>query len=122
MFKRAVNIVEIAALIVAAVFVVLLFTNEASGGDRSSLPYSADPVLVAGEELYTNQCARCHGRLGGGGAGPQLNDGRMLVAYPDLTQQVAVISNGQGGMPAFGSRLDASEIEAVARYTREALG
>ena len=121
MFKRVVNVVEIAALVVAAVFVVLLFTNEASGGDRSSLPYAADPVLVAGEGLYNDNCARCHGRLGGGGAGPQLSGGRAVANYPDIAGQIAVIADGKGGMPSFGGRLDAGEIEAIARYTREAL-
>jgi cytochrome c oxidase subunit 2 len=82
---------------------------------------TADPVLVEGRDVYQARCASCHGASGGGGAGPALNDGRMVDAYPDVADQIDVIANGRGAMPAFGERLSAEEIEAVVRYTREVL-
>jgi mono/diheme cytochrome c family protein len=81
----------------------------------------ADPVLEVGQQVYENECARCHGAEGGGGFGPKLADGQMAVVYPDIDDEIGVIANGRNGMPAFSARLDPEEIEAVARYTREAL-
>ena len=41
--------------------------------------------------------------------------------YPDPADQIAVVTNGRGGMPAFGDRLSAEEIAAVVEYTRTVL-
>ena len=81
-------------------------------------------------------CAQCHDHpfadwtqkqfyemaafMGGGGAGPKLA-GRMEDVYPDIADQIAVIANGRGSMPAFGSALTPEQIEAVAKYEREVL-
>jgi mono/diheme cytochrome c family protein len=82
---------------------------------------SPDPVLVAGRNVFARRCATCHGLGGGGGRGPKLSDGRVVQRYPDVADQVAVVTNGRGGMPKFGDVLDPDEIEAVVRYTREVL-
>lgn len=79
-----------------------------------------DPVLQQGAEVYGTRCASCHGQSGGGGAGPKLA-GRMEEVYPDIADQIAVITNGRGSMPAFGSALTPEQIEAVAKYEREVL-
>jgi mono/diheme cytochrome c family protein len=80
-----------------------------------------DPVLEVGQQVYENECARCHGVEGGGGFGPKLADGQVVVVYPDIADEIDVIANGRNGMPGFSARLDPDEIEAVTRYTREAL-
>lgn len=80
-----------------------------------------DPVLEVGQSVYENECARCHGAEGGGGFGTKLADGQVVIVYPDIADEIDVIANGRNGMPAFSDRLDPEEIEAVARYTREAL-
>ena len=78
MFKRIVNVVEVLAVIAAAVFLVLLFANEPdSGGDGGG--GNASP----GAALFASNCARCHGGDGGGGLGPQLSDGKVA---DDLTE------------------------------------
>jgi len=79
----------------------------------------ADPALVTGESVYADQCARCHGVGGRGLNGPALVG--IEETYPDLADQIAVIEVGRSGMPAFGARLSADDIEAVARYEREVL-
>jgi mono/diheme cytochrome c family protein len=80
-----------------------------------------DAVLVQGRDLYQANCVQCHGGSGGGGRGPQLNGGAALVSYPDIADQIALVTDGKGGMPAYGDRLEPAEIEAVVRYTREVL-
>jgi mono/diheme cytochrome c family protein len=85
----------------------------------SSNEASGDPELDRGRDVYSTNCARCHGPDGGGGVGPKLNDGLMETRFPDIEDQIAVITNGMGAMPAWEGTLDPDEIQAVARYTRE---
>lgn len=80
-----------------------------------------DPVLETGQQVYENECARCHGDTGGGGFGPKLSEGQMAVVYPDIADEIAIVAEGRSGMPGFSVRLDPDEIEAVVRYTREVL-
>ena len=80
-----------------------------------------DPVLVEGRAVYTRRCAGCHGTGGDGGRGPKLAEGRVVERYPEIEDQVEVVTNGRGGMPAFADTLGPAEIEAVVRYTREVL-
>jgi len=82
---------------------------------------TGDPVLVEGQQIYSQNCASCHGANGGGGYGPKLA-GVVEAKYPNIDDQIALITNGKGGMPAFGKKLSADQITAVARYTREVLG
>lgn len=80
-----------------------------------------DPVLVTGREVFGAQCTSCHGTNGGGDRGPDVRAASMLDAYPDIADQIGVVADGRGGMPAFGAALTADEIDAVVRYTREVL-
>lgn len=81
-----------------------------------------DPVLVEGRSVYSDRCSSCHGASGGGTRnGPRLSGGRLLQAYPDPGDAVAVVSEGRDRMPAFGGLLTAGEIDAVLRYINEVL-
>ena len=91
-----------------------------------SVPLGADgepdAVLQLGQDIYGRRCAACHGADGGGGRGPELNDGELEQAYPTIDDLVGVIVDGKGSaMPGFGESLSAEERLAVARYTREVL-
>jgi len=68
---------------------------------------SAPPV--DGAAVYAERCASCHGSEGEGGAGPSLQ-----ASTTSLADQVAIIGDGRGGMPAYGSVLSAAELDAVA--------
>lgn len=110
-------------LVAAAVvvFVVLLFTNEPTP------PPAVHPDVVAaaggvdGAAIFGQRCAGCHGGDGSGGIGPRLAAGRVLAVFPDPQEQIAVVADGRGGMPAFAERLTAEEIAAVVEYTRTVL-
>ena len=109
MFKRLVNVVEVLALIAAAVFFVLLFTNEPdTGGNANASP---------GATVFAENCARCHGSDGGGGLGPQLSGGAVAKDLSEA-EEVAVVTNGRSGMPAFGGDLSPEQIKQVVAYTR----
>ena len=81
-----------------------------------------DSVLAAGREIYSSRCARCHGSSGAGGTGPKFDEGAVVEAYPDIADQIEIISTGKNGMPSFAGALSKDQLAAVARYTREVLG
>jgi mono/diheme cytochrome c family protein len=102
-----------------------------------------DPVLAEGEEIFSSQCAGCHGGSGEGGTGRPLA-GEVYLTFPNIEDHLAWITNGSpapgtpygdpnrpggqhisqdswGAMPAFGNSLTEEQILAVARYEREVL-
>ena len=76
-----------------------------------------------GAVLYRTSCQACHmaGGEGASGAGvyPALAKNQKLrtARYP-----VFVVTNGQKGMPPFGSMMDDEQIAAVVNYIRANLG
>ena len=81
------------------------------------------------DDLFRNNCARCHGGDGRG-------DTPLGHTYktPDFTDQewwrknaniaganslVSIVSRGKGGMPAFGKKLTAREIRSLVGYVRK---
>jgi mono/diheme cytochrome c family protein len=115
------NIIEGLVAAAVVVFVVLLFTNDPTP------PPAAHPDAVAaaggvdGAAIFGQRCAGCHGGDGSGGIGPRLAGGRVVSDFPEPQDQIAVVSNGRGGMPAFGERLKPEEVAAVVEYTRTVL-
>jgi mono/diheme cytochrome c family protein len=114
MFKRIVNTVEVLALLATVVFVIMLFANQSDDGGGGAGAAGSGP----GAELYAANCARCHGSDGGGGIGPQLSDGQVADEFPDVADEIDVVTDGEGSMPAFGDRLSPTEIDDVVEYTR----
>lgn len=82
------------------------------------LPEGADAEIIVGHEVYGARCARCHGADGGGGIGPSLQEIETRLTDDE---QRDVLRNGRKSMPRFDSVLDATEIDAVIRYSREIL-
>ena len=67
-----------------------------------------------GAAVFGEQCSVCHGATGeGGNGGPDLNTMPLAQTEEGAIQQV---TNGGGGMPAFGGVLSEEEIENVAAY------
>ena len=127
MFRKVVNVIEVLALVAAAFVVVMLFVAEpehstaaAKGGVDVYNPETG-ALPAGGAEIYVARCAGCHGGDGGGGSGPRLA-GRVADDFPDIEDQIAFVSKGRNGMPAFGSSLSAADLRAVVEYTRSDLG
>jgi mono/diheme cytochrome c family protein len=89
-------------------------SDEGGGGSDSS------PAADAGKQVFMDNCSTCHtlADAGAKGAvGPNLD---QLRPGPDLvTKQV---TNGGGGMPAFGNKLSADQIKQVADYVSSVAG
>jgi mono/diheme cytochrome c family protein len=77
--------------------------EEASGGDAA-----------AGASIFAENCAGCHGEDGHGGpGGPDLTTMPLAQTEEGTVEQV---TNGGGGMPAFGEQLSEQEISDVATF------
>jgi outer membrane protein assembly factor BamB len=87
--------------------------QQSSGGSSSGA--SAD-----GKTLFTQNCASCHTLAAAnatGAVGPNLDQ-----LKPSEALLIHQITNGGGGMPAFGGRLTDAEIKAIAAYVAGVAG
>lgn len=98
---------------------------------RVSFNQKRDPALLNGENLYSQNCASCHGSDAGGisGAFPPLVNSEWVTGNKSVP--VRILLHGlegeinvrgqtyQGNMPSFKSRLSAAEIAAILNYLRE---
>ena len=90
----------------------------------SPLPTGAqahDATLLAGRNVYSADCASCHGSRGQGGVGPTFHDGRLAHDFPNAEDQVTFVSHGKGVMPSFAGVLTAGQLESVVAYERQVL-
>ncbi|MEO8481110.1 MAG: cytochrome c [Acidobacteriota bacterium] len=73
-----------------------------------------------GQELYTRDCASCHGADGtGDGAGPSL-DGNTNLGNKDHVLKQIIEGSPDNGMDPFGKALSDHEIAAAATFVRNA--
>lgn len=110
-FKRIVLGVQVLTLVVAAATLVLLFVRQ--GPAPAASPEAASP----GATIFAQNCATCHGADGTGGTAPALV-GKVAAKFPNIDDQIAVITDGRGAMPGFGTRLDHTQIWQVVEWTR----
>jgi alcohol dehydrogenase (cytochrome c) len=70
----------------------------------------------AGEQVFADNCSVCHGALGtGGNGGPDISGEQSA----DVGHIVDQVTNGGGGMPAFGGTLSDQQIADVAAYVNQ---
>jgi cytochrome c551 len=84
----------------------------AEAGSTSNQEQAAAPEIDAAS-IYASRCAGCHGADRSGRNGPALLPERLTK---DPEAYKAIITNGSGPMPAWGSRLSADEIDALVGY------
>jgi mono/diheme cytochrome c family protein len=93
----------------------------ACGGDDDGATETTNgEQVVAGDQVFTDNCGSCHtlSEAGTSGTiGPTLDD--TSLSAEDIAAQVR---SGGGGMPAFEDTLTAEEIEAVSAYVAEPTG
>jgi mono/diheme cytochrome c family protein len=109
MFERFVNGFQIVVAVATAVTIVLLFTVTPSAADPANV------TIVSGADLFSSNCAGCHGASGEGGVGPALAGG--LSRFGSIEEVTAFVSTGvPGRMPGFETRLSPEEVQAVADH------
>ena len=79
-------------------------------------------------DVFRTNCARCHGADGRGDTplgqtyqAPNFTDDQWWRTNSKITgtrSLVSIVSNGKGGMPAFGKKLKPSEIRLLVNYVR----
>jgi cbb3-type cytochrome c oxidase subunit III len=73
--------------------------------------------ILAGDQLFTQQCAGCHVLAAARSTGTV---GPSLDARPRTVDEVAqIVTNGRGAMPPFEGRLSEQQIQNVAQYVAE---
>lgn len=79
----------------------------------------AQPGPEAGQALFTEHCAICHGAAGEGGAGPDLTSPRWLAGVSDAELE-RIIRDGKPAtaMPAFAATIDVRGREAIVAHLR----
>lgn len=80
-------------------------TKEHSATTENSIP-----------SVYKQNCLSCHGSQLEGKYGPSLQTVGSQLTEEEIT---TIISKGQGGMPAFGKRLDEDEIASISVWLSE---
>jgi len=110
-------------------------------------PADQNDPLIVGAQVYTANCAQCHGNTGEGGSGPQLSGGSVLKTFKKAEDQARWVNFGKakgvdangnygdpdrpggqrndsqfgGAMPTFEGTLTPDQIAAVVRHERETL-
>ncbi len=112
MVWAAAAVITVAASALMGLWVIPALTDE-EGDDPDQVVTAADAAF-----LYERHCGTCHGLEGQGNIGPPLADGAVVAAYPDIEDQIAIITDGRNQMPPFGDSLTEAEIRAVAKHTR----
>jgi mono/diheme cytochrome c family protein len=70
--------------------------------------------MVNGHEIFTANCARCHGEDGKAGL---MGSPDLSVSSLDLNAKIEIIKNGKNAMTGFAGILSDEQIKAVAEYT-----
>jgi mono/diheme cytochrome c family protein len=112
--------------VIVVLAVVLAACGSGSGGSSSITPYPSKgdsnyAQLSQGRTVYVQNCARCHGVVGQGGAGVKLEHGAAKNIFPKIADHIAWVNTGGNGMPSFSGTLSKAQIAAVVAYERDVL-
>ena len=83
-----------------------------AAGIETGLPNESD--AKRGEDLFARNCAHCHGDDAHGDEGPDLHD----LKKSDARISKVVTQGIKGEMPAFGSKLNDTDIKALIAFLR----
>jgi mono/diheme cytochrome c family protein len=89
-------------------------SGEEESEEQGEAPAAGGGDAAAGEAIFAENCAVCHGADGhGGSGGPDLRTMPLAQTEEGAIEQV---THGGGGMPEFGGTLSEEEIKNVAAY------
>jgi outer membrane protein assembly factor BamB len=99
---------------------VVAFRLGAHGSFTAPAPAASASGSASGASVFAQNCASCHTLAAAhatGTVGPNLDQ-----AKPSETRVAGQVTNGGGGMPAFGGRLTKQQIDAVATFVSASAG
>ena len=103
---------------------VAQWKQEHAGMQVSSAEWTLDSAMNLGKAAYNTHCASCHQADGSGitGTFPALVGSAVVTG--DLDQNLEVVLEGKGAMPAFGADQNISDedLAAIVTYIRNAFG
>ena len=91
--------------------------------DENNVPYADAAGLAKAKDIFTTTCFACHGKLGEGGAGPNLTD-KYWLHKGSLNDIYQSIKHGypDKGMQAWSSVYAPKEISYLASYVKSLQG
>lgn len=90
--------------------------------DAAALTKNAD-AMRAGQRLFLNYCATCHGSDAGGAKGfPSLRDNDWLYGGSPAMIEASILDGRQGVMPPMGAALGEQGVEEVTAYVMSLSG
>jgi len=95
-------------------------TSSSGSSTSTSSSSSSSAGVTPGEKIFATTCAACHtlSEIGATGqVGPNLDQ-----LKPNEALVVHQVTNGGGGMPAFGKTYSKSQIESVAKFVSSVAG
>jgi cytochrome c oxidase cbb3-type subunit III len=103
------------ALLIAGTSTAIPLRASANGRQQDLAVKESPADVAVGEKLFETNCSTCHGLDAGGNMGPNIQGIPMRLGAETVTN---FIKNGvpAAGMPAFGSQLDATQIEQIIEY------
>jgi cbb3-type cytochrome c oxidase subunit III len=119
-----------AALLIAALLCCVCWSGASRAAvapvqKRASGGKSSASSTTSAKALFAAKCARCHGNDGRGEtaigrivSAPDMTDAEWWEKRGDSKHLIQSVSDGRGGMPAFGKKLTPKEIVALVAYTR----
>ncbi len=96
-------------------------TTVPPGSSTTTTAGGIDPAVKAlGEQVFSANCAGCHGVDGSGGIGSQLKPNAFVDGSSDAAV-LDIVQNGRAGtaMPGWSGRLTAEEMDAVVALLRD---
>lgn len=95
--------------------------SDSAPSEPADAPLSAESFTL-GKNVYLTRCVGCHGIDGSGIVGPDIRPNEVLEKYASAEAMEALVREGLGEMPEFGSKLRDEEIVGVVAYVRGGLG
>ena len=101
----------------AALLAVGFMAGGAAYAQEVDLAAKTAELTAAGESVFADNCAVCHGEKGEGNVGPKLDGNDWIAERSNIINQV-LFGATDHGMPPFKDVLTDDQIAAVATYVR----